>query len=103
MSIGEHFRTTVLDPTENEGMVDMRDGGNVPGITGQRARFERVGVIEKIDYHLYDLMGKRIGTLDGWRARGLGMVQYAVDLGLGSVPDYAREKVQPYGTSRKRC
>ena len=35
MSIGEHFRTTVFDPIENEGMVDMWDGSNVPGITGQ--------------------------------------------------------------------
>ena len=40
-------------------MVDMRNGGDVPGITGQGTRKEAVRVIEEMgDDHFDDLLGQ---------------------------------------------
>ena len=43
----------------NEGMMKMRDGGDVPGVAGQGAREETLCVVDKMDDdHLDDLLGK---------------------------------------------
>ena len=38
----------IVDPLEHESAVDMRDGSDVPGIAGERARFESWGVVNEM-------------------------------------------------------
>jgi len=43
----------------NEGLVEMRDGGDVPRVAGQGTRAETVGVIGKMgNDHFDELQGK---------------------------------------------
>ena len=48
MSFQKRFQTTIVDPLEHESAVDMRDGSDVPGIAGERARFESWGVVNEM-------------------------------------------------------
>lgn len=42
-----------------EGVVKMGCGGNIPRVTGQRARKEGAGVVNKVrDDHLYEFLWK---------------------------------------------
>ena len=48
MSFQKRFQTMIVDPLEHESAVDMRDGRDVPGIAGERARFETWKVIDEM-------------------------------------------------------
>ena len=53
--------------TNDEGMMEMGNGGDVPGVTGQGARTETVFVVEMCEDDLDDILGKPGG--EGWTCR----------------------------------
>lgn len=81
--------------------MDMWEGGNIPGITCQRAHFESPDILDEIrNDHFHDFVRESIGTFDGGRVCNL-VKQYTVDSGFAAVPNNASEEIQPFTTSKK--
>ena len=60
MSVQERSKATRSDPGEHKGMMERWDGGDVPGIAGERASFERLKVVDEMgDGHFHELVRKR--------------------------------------------
>ena len=98
MSVRERFQTAVGAP-EDEGAMDVWEGSDVPGVAGQRTRFESWDVIDEMnDDHFHKFVREQAGDLNGRCLRGGVKVQYVVNLGFAAVPDDADEEVQPFAT-----
>ena len=78
-------------------MVEVWDRGDVPGVAGQRTRFESAKIVdEMIDYHFHKFVWK----VEGRFARGnrfWGRVaEQDVDLGFASIPNDTNQERYPY-------
>ena len=81
----------------------MRDGNNVPGIAGQRARFESLDIVdEKCDDHFDKFVREGVWRSDSGCPWSPATTQYTIDLGFAPVPDDANKEGQPFATSRMR-
>ena len=49
MSVRECSQTLGTGPPEDEGVVNVWEGDNVPGITRQRASFERWDIVDEMN------------------------------------------------------
>jgi len=92
MHAPERFGPTTFSApgvVDEEAVMEVRDCGGVPGVTGQGARAETEHVIDKVgDDHLDDLRGEPGG---GGRARRSGLRRstlgaHLVEFGYSSIP-----------------
>lgn len=82
--------------------VEVGDGNGVPGITGQRARFESLDVVDEIgDDNFHEFVREGAGRLCGGCPGSCG-AECAVDPGFAPVPDDASEEVEPFAAERMR-
>ena len=90
-------------PTSNgvEGVIEVGDGGDVPGVTSQGARVETTCVVGEVGNNLLDdLVGK---PGDGGRAHRGGLTRrgtprsHPLDLGFASVPSLVDEQLDRCG------
>ena len=82
------------------GVMEVRNGGDVPGVAGEGTRKEIVFVIDEMSNdHLNDLVGKAVGGGRGsWGRvwRGTTRTEFP-DGGYGSVPNSNGEELDDYG------
>ena len=70
MSIRECSQTTMATP-ENESVMDMWEGSDVPGVAGQRTRFESWDVVDEMNGdNFHKLIREMVARLDGRCLRG---------------------------------
>jgi hypothetical protein len=87
----------------DKGVVEMGNGGDVPGVTGKRTCAEIALVIDKIgDDHLDDLQGEPGGRGRACRRilRGSTTGTYSPDSGYTSVPNSHGEQLDRCGYNR---
>ena len=59
MSVQQQFEVTGSGPREHNGTMELWDGGDVPGIAGERAGFERSKVVGEMgDDHFQEFVRK---------------------------------------------
>jgi len=83
----------VIKPN-NESAMEIRGGGDVPGVTGQGTRQKAAGVVdEKGDNHFDELQWKLgdCGQLYGWNHWRIMCGEYLRDPGATSVPKLLNE------------
>ena len=60
MPVRKRLKITRSDPGGHKGTMETWDGGDVPGIAGERASFERLKVVDEMgDGHFHELVRKR--------------------------------------------
>ena len=70
MSIRECPQTTTAAP-ENEGVMDMWEGSDIPGVAGQRTRIESWDVVDEMNGdNFHKLIREMVTRLDGRCLRG---------------------------------